>query len=99
MDEEKQPAVHMMANRKQGAIYTGVTSRILQRCWQHREGTFEGFSKENGCTKLVWFEMHGTMDQAITREKQIKAGSRRKKIMLIEAANPDGRDLYPELTG
>lgn len=97
MSEQKQPAVYMTANRKQGAIYTGVTSRLLQRAWQHREGTYEGFSKENGCTKLVWFEMHSTMDGAITREKQIKAVSRRKKILLIEGANPDWRDLYPGL--
>lgn len=72
MGGDKQPAVYMMANRKQGAIYTGVTSRLLQRTWQHREGTVDGFSKEHGCNKLVWFELHGTMEHAILREKQIK---------------------------
>lgn len=84
----------MMANRKQGAIYTGVTSALQHRVWQHREGTLDGFSKQYDSKKLIWFELHGTMEQAILREKQIKAGSRRKKITLIEADNPNWRDLY-----
>ena len=93
-----QPAVYLMANRKQGALYTGVTSDLPKRVWQHREGVAESFTKRYGCKRLVWFELHSTMEYAILREKQIKAGSRRKKIALIEEANPEWRDLYFEIT-
>ena len=75
-------------------MYTGVTSDLVKRVWQHREGQVEGFTKRYGCTKLVWFELAETMEAAIGREKQIKAGSRLKKLALIEAANPDWNDLY-----
>ena len=64
-----QPAVYIMANRKNGAIYTGVTSDLPRRVWQHREGEIEGFTRRYGCKLLVWFEFHATMDHAITREK------------------------------
>jgi putative endonuclease len=89
-----QPAVYIVANRKQGTIYVGVTSDLPKRAWQHREGEVEGFTKRYGCQKLVWFELHSTMEHAILREKQLKAGSRAKKVTLIEAANPDWLDLY-----
>ena len=92
-----EPAVYMMANRRNGAIYIGVTSNLPGRAWQHREGVTDGFTKRYGCKLLVWFEMHGDMEQAILREKQLKAGSRKKKIALIEGTNPDWRDLYPEI--
>ena len=92
-----QPAVYIVANRKQGAIYTGVTSDLPQRTWQHREGNVDGFTRRYGCKILVWFKIHETMESAILREKQIKAGSRKRKKDLIEAANPDWRDLYPEI--
>ncbi|MGN6500350.1 MAG: GIY-YIG nuclease family protein [Tsuneonella sp.] len=93
-----QPAVYLMANRKHGTLYAGVTSDLVKRVWQHREGAADGFTKRYGCKTLVWFELHSTMEQAILREKQIKAGSRKKKVLLIEAANPDWRELYFELT-
>jgi predicted GIY-YIG superfamily endonuclease len=83
-----------MASRRNGTLYTGVTSDLVKRVWQHREGQVEGFTKRYGCTKLVWFELAETMEAAIGREKQIKAGSRLKKLALIEAANPDWNDLY-----
>lgn len=83
-----------MANRRNGALYTGVTSALPSRVWQHREGATEGFSKRYGCKILVWFEPHETMESAILREKSIKAGSRKKKIALIEAKNSTWRDLY-----
>ena len=86
-----------MANRKQGALYTGVTSNLPQRAWQHREGVGDGFTKRYGCKKLVWFELHATMDAAIAREKQIKAGSRRKKVMLIEENNADWQDRFNDI--
>jgi len=88
-----------MANHKNGAIYTGVTSDLPKRVWQHREGVFGGFTKKHHCKPLVWFELHSTMESAILREKQIKGGSRHKKIKLIEANNPEWRDLFFELTG
>ena len=94
----KQPAVYMMASKRNGAIYTGVTSNLIQRAWQHREGLLAGFTKRYGCKLLVWFEMHDNMEAAISREKQLKGGSRKKKIVLIEAANPQWKDLYDDIT-
>ncbi|WDA40268.1 GIY-YIG nuclease family protein [Erythrobacter sp. BLCC-B19] len=93
-----QPAVYIMANHKSGTIYVGVTSDLPKRAWQHREGVVEGFTRRYGCKRLVWFELHSTMEYAIMREKQIKGGSRGKKIALIEAANPEWRDLFFELS-
>ena len=90
----KQPAVYIMANKRNGTLYTGVTSNLVQRVWQHREGVADGFTKRHGCKRLVWFEMADTMGSAIGREKQIKAGSRAKKLALIEAVNPEWNDLY-----
>jgi putative endonuclease len=86
-----------MASQRNGTLYTGVTSSLVHRAWQHREGTFDGFTKRYGCKLLVWFELHGTMPEAIAREKQIKGGSRTKKLALIEALNPDWNDLFPEI--
>ena len=88
----KQPAVYIMANRRKGAIYTGVTSDLVQRVWQHRQG-LGGFTDRYQCKLLVWYELSGSMENAILREKQIKGGSRPKKLALIEAMNSDWRDL------
>jgi len=93
---ERLPAVYIMANQRNGTLYTGVTSNLVQRVWQHREG-LGGFSQRYHCKMLVWFEMHATMEAAIAREKQIKAGSRKKKLELIELENPFWRDLWPEI--
>jgi putative endonuclease len=93
----KQPAVYIMANRKNGAIYTGVTSDLPKRVWQHREGVADGFTKRYGCKMLVWFELHETMESAILREKQIKGGSRKTKLALIVETNPNWHDLYAEI--
>lgn len=90
-------AVYIMANRKNGTLYTGVTSDLLKRSWQHREGVFAGFSKKWGCTRLVWFEVHDMIAEAIRREKSIKSYRRRDKIRMIERFNPDWRDLYFDL--
>ena len=90
----KQPAVYIMANKRNGTLYTGVTSNLPQRAWQHREGAADGFTRRYGCKLLVWFEMAPGMESAILREKQIKGGSRAKKLALIEKNNPDWRDLY-----
>ena len=90
---EREPAVYIMASGFRGTIYVGVTSNLLQRIAQHRQGTFGGFTAEYGCKRLVWFEMHGTMDAAIAREKQLKNWRREWKLALIEGANPVWRDL------
>ena len=97
--EHFQPTVYMMANHKGGTIYVGVTSDLVQRAWQHREGKVEGFTRRYGCKRLVWFELHATMEHAIAREKQIKGGSRAKKVALIDAENPDWRDLFFDIAG
>jgi predicted GIY-YIG superfamily endonuclease len=93
----KQPAVYIMANQRNGTIYVGVTSSLVQRAWQHREGTVPGFTSRYGCKSLVWYEMHETMDAALGREKQIKAGPRSRKVALIVAMNPEWADLYGTL--
>ena len=93
----KQPAVYIMASRRNGTLYVGVTSNLPQRAWQHRAGLVGGFTKRYGCKMLVWYELHATMLDAIAREKQIKGGSRKKKLGLIEAMNPTWRDLFDEL--
>ncbi|HKX80236.1 MAG TPA: GIY-YIG nuclease family protein [Novosphingobium sp.] len=97
MQRDFQPAVYIVANRRNGTIYVGVTSNLIQRAWQHREGTIEGFTEQYGCKLLVWYELHATMEYAIAREKQIKGGSRQRKLALIESANPQWRDLYPDV--
>jgi putative endonuclease len=97
MQRDFQPAVYLMANKRNGAVYTGVTSDLVQRAWQHREGLIDGFTKRYGCKLLVWFELHATMEYAIVREKQIKGGSRRKKLALLEATNPRSRDLFDDI--
>ena len=86
-----------MASKRNGTLYTGVTSDLPQRAWQHREGVADGFSKRYGCKLLVWYELHSTMEYAIAREKQLKAGSRKSKVALIEASNPQWRDLFPDI--
>ncbi|MEO1045002.1 MAG: GIY-YIG nuclease family protein [Pseudomonadota bacterium] len=93
----KHPYVYMMANRRNGAVYTGVTSDLPKRVYQHREGLVEGYTKRYGCKMLVWYEQHETIETAILREKQIKGGSRRKKLELIEALNPQWKDLYDDI--
>ena len=97
MTRDFQPAVYLIASKRNGTLYTGVTSNLAQRAWQHREGLIEGFSKRHGCKLLVWYEIHATMEHAIAREKQVKAGSRKRKMALIEAVNPQWRDLYSEV--
>jgi predicted GIY-YIG superfamily endonuclease len=84
-------------NKRNGTLYTGVTSDLLQRVHQHRNGLMPGFSSRYGCTLLVWYECHYEMPAAIAREKQIKAGSRRMKLALIEGMNPHWRDLCDDL--
>jgi predicted GIY-YIG superfamily endonuclease len=93
----KRPAVYIMASKRNGTLYTGVTSSLVHRAWQHREGITDGFTKRYGCKLVVWFELHATMPDAIAREKQLKGGSRAKKVALVQAMNPEWRDLFPEI--
>ena len=93
----RRPAVYIMANKRNGTLYTGVTPNLAQRVHPHREGLAPGFASRHGCKMLVWYEAHDEMPSAIAREKQIKGGSRRKKLALIEATNPHWRDLREAL--
>jgi len=93
----KQPCVYIVASKRHGTLYTGVTANLPRRAFEHREGLVKGFSEKYGCKILVWYELHETMIEAITREKQIKAGSRAKKLALIETLNPGWKDLFETL--
>jgi len=94
----KQYYVYMIASRRNGTIYTGVTNDILGRTWQHKNDLVEGFTKKYGVHRLVWFEMHEDINVAIAREKQIKGWNRAWKIRLIEKDNPNWSDLYRTMT-
>ena len=91
------PAVYILASQRNGTLYVGVTSNLVQRVWQHKNNLAQGFTRQYGVHALVYFELHATMLDAISREKQLKGGSRVKKVALIEALNPAWGDLYPGL--
>ena len=97
MREIKQPAVYVLASKRNGTLYTGVTSALPKRVYEHRTGAMKGFTAKHGCKLLVYYELLDRMEDAIVREKQIKAGSRAKKIALIESVNPGWMDLYETL--
>ncbi|HMU61869.1 MAG TPA: GIY-YIG nuclease family protein [Gemmatimonadales bacterium] len=89
----KQPCVYILANKCRGTLYVGVTSSVVARVWQHANHLVDGFTKRYDVTRLVWFEVHPTMESAIRREKAIKEWKRTWKIELIEGANPGWNDL------
>lgn len=93
----KQPAVYMMANKKNGTIYTGVTSDLVKRVYEHKNALTGGFTQKYGCKNLVFYVIFETMDSAISEEKRIKGGSRKKKFEMIEGMNPEWKDLYEEI--
>lgn len=95
----KHPCVYILASKPNGTLYVGVTSNLPARIWQHKNNQIQGFTSKYSVHNLVWFEQHETMDSAITREKQLKAGSRKKKITLIESTNPTWTDLYESIAG
>ena len=95
---EKSFYVYMLTSRRNGTLYAGITSNLIQRVWQHRESMESGFSKEHAVKLLVWYEQHETAYSAITREKQIKKWNRTWKVEMIEAVNPYWRDLYSDIT-
>jgi len=87
----------MMASGWNGTLYIGVTSDLIKRVWEHKEGVIEGFTKQHRVHVLVWFEQHPTMDSAILRESALKAWKREWKIELIQKTNPHWQDLYCDL--
>lgn len=97
MDRDFTPAVYMLASKRNGTLYTGVTSNLPARTYQHRNGLVPGYTREYGVKMLVWYEVHGTMESAILREKRIKKWNRAWKLELIEKENPDWRDLAEDL--
>ncbi|WP_365963066.1 GIY-YIG nuclease family protein [Sulfuritalea sp.] len=93
----KRPSVYILASQRNGTLYVGVTSNLVQRVWQHKNDLVEGFTKKFGVHTLVWYEAHETMESAIAREKALKGWRRTWKLDLIEATNPTWRDLYGEI--
>lgn len=94
---EKVPCVYILASKKNGTLYTGVTSNLSKRVKEHKDGVLQGFTKKYNVHTLVYYEVGDSIEGAIMREKQIKAGSRQDKIKLIEQNNPNWTDLYEEL--
>ncbi|MGE5216131.1 MAG: GIY-YIG nuclease family protein [Chloroflexota bacterium] len=93
----KQPCVYLLASKRNGTLYVGVTSDLIQRVWQHKNDLAAGFTRRYGVHTLVWYEECGTMESAIAREKAIKEWKRAWKIRLIEDRNPEWKDIYAEL--
>jgi len=91
---DKQPAVYILASKRNGTLYTGVTSDLAKRVWEHKIDLVEGFTKRYRSHSLVWYELHENMESAIVREKRIKEWKREWKLQLIESVNPDWQDLY-----
>ena len=90
----KQPAVYILASKRNGTLYVGVTSNLVQRVWNHKNDLVEGFTKRYCVHQLVWYELHETMDSAILCEKRLKNWKRKWKLELIESVNPNWLDLY-----
>ena len=90
----KQPAVYILASKRNGTLYVGVTSNLVKRIWEHKNDMVAGFTKRYGIHRLVWYEVHETMDSAIQKEKRLKEWNRAWKLELIESGNPEWQDLY-----
>ncbi len=97
MNTKKSLCVYILANKRNGTIYTGVTSNLVKRTYQYNHKLVDGFTKKYNVHRLVWCELHQDMFSAIQREKQIKSGSRKKKLELIEENNPEWKDLYKDI--
>ena len=91
------PCVYILSSQRNGTLYIGVTSDLVQRVWQHKNDFVEGFTKRYGVHNLVWYEIHATMESAIAREKALKKWNRAWKLELIEKSNPTWKDLYSEI--
>lgn len=94
----KQPAVYILANKKNGTLYIGVTSDLVKRIWEHKRDLIKGFTKRYKIHNLVWYELHNNMDTAIEREKNMKEWQRDWKIKVIEKDNPNWKDLYDSIS-
>jgi len=94
---DKQPCVYILASKRNGTLYVGVTSDLVKRVYQHRNNLVDGFTKRYAVHDLVWYEVHNNMESAITREKQIKRWGRQVKIATIEKFNFEWKDLWGEL--
>jgi putative endonuclease len=90
--------VYLLASKKHGTLYLGVTNNLVRRVYEHRSKAVPGFTKRYGVDKLVWFEVHDSIEAAIAREKELKKWRRDWKIRLIEESNPDWDDLYPGIS-
>jgi putative endonuclease len=93
----KHPCVYLLASKRNGTLYVGVTSNLVKRVWEHKQHVVDGFTKRYGVDQLVWFEAHEEMESAISREKAIKNWKRAWKLDLIEKSNPEWKDLYPSI--
>jgi putative endonuclease len=93
----KQPVVYILASKRNGTLYIGVTSDLVKRIWEHKNNIVEGFTKRYNVHQLVWYEMHESMESAITREKRLKNWKRKWKLKLIESINPNWLDLYDKI--
>jgi len=93
----KQPAVYILASRRNGTLYVGVTRDPVRRVWEHKQDLVEGFTKKYRVHRLVYVELHADMAEAILREKRIKKWNREWKIALIEKSNPEWNDLWPHM--
>ena len=89
--------VYILCRRRNGTLYIGMTSDLIKRVYEHKNRMVEGFTKEHGVHRLVWYETHKTPDAAILREKQIKRWERKWKLRIIEENNPEWKDLYDDL--
>ncbi|WP_119390473.1 GIY-YIG nuclease family protein [Taklimakanibacter lacteus] len=99
MREEKVPAVYILASKRHGTLYVGVTSDLCSRIAAHKQGSIPGFTRKYKVKMLVWYEFPGSMEEAIRREKQLKEWQRGWKVELIENLNPIWRDLFEEMCG
>ena len=93
----KQYYIYIMTNKNNRVLYTGITNDLKRRAYEHKEKLVDGFTKKYNVSKLVYYEAHEDPENAILREKKIKAGSRQKKIDLINSMNKEWRDLYEEI--
>ena len=94
-----QPCVYILASKRNGTLYIGVTSDLVKRVWQHKHDVLPGFTNKYRVHDLVWFEQTDSMESAIRRERQLKEWKRQWKLELIEKSNPNWRDLYSKITG
>jgi putative endonuclease len=94
---DRQFYVYLLASQAYGTLYTGITDDLIRRVWEHRNDVVPGSTREHRVHRLVWYEVHGSVREAITREKQIKKWNRDWKVNLIQRSNPGWEDLYDEI--